>query len=281
MDAAQLAHFLRSRREQIQPADVGLATGPWRRTPGLRREEVAALAAMSVDYYTRLEQQRGPRPSVGVVAALARALRLTRDEADHLWRLAGHQPPPRFTPTQHVSPALLRILDSLDDIPAMVVSDLEETLAQNRLAIALVGDHSALTGPARSLIWRWFLDPASRRLHPDDFHAHHSRELVSDLRAASVRRGGDAVSTRMIRELLAGSTEFRGLWARHDVQVLRSQTKRIVHPDVGMLELECLRLVNDDDGQRLLLFTAPKGSETAGRLRLLSVIGSQRIAGAR
>src|SRR5438105_6597266 len=142
MDRTGLGEFLRHRRETLRPRDVGLAEGPRRRTKGLRREEVAQLAGMSTDYYARLEQQRAPQPSVQITSALARALRLTLDERDHLFGLIGHNAPARFQRSEHVSPALMRVLDRLDDTPAMVHSDLVDTLAMNPLAVALLGDHT-------------------------------------------------------------------------------------------------------------------------------------------
>lgn len=160
MDNKALADFLRHRREALRPRDVGLVAGPRRRTQGLRREEVAQLAGMSTDYYARLEQQRAPQPSVQITTALARALRLTLDESDHLFALIGHNAPARFQPSAHVSPALLRVLDRLHDTPAMVHSDLIDTLAMNPLAVALLGDQTRHTGLARSAFYRWFMDPA-------------------------------------------------------------------------------------------------------------------------
>src|SRR6201996_7295960 len=139
MDRAALADFLRRRREALQPADVGLPAGVpgRRRTPGLRREDVAALAAMSTDYYTRLEQQRAPQPSEQMLGSLAPALRLTRDERDYLFLLAGHAAPPQTATGAHVPPALLRVLDRLADTPALILSNVGETLVQNRMAAAL------------------------------------------------------------------------------------------------------------------------------------------------
>src|SRR5690349_10221998 len=161
MDRAQLADFLRRRREALQPEDVGLTRGPRRRTDGLRREEVAALCGMSVDYYSRLEQQRGPQPSEQMIAAIARGLRLSLDERDHLFRLSGHNAPHRTLRTDHVNPGLMRVLDRLDDTPAQVMTDLGETLLQTRLAVALLGNQTRFTGLERSAIYRWFTDPAS------------------------------------------------------------------------------------------------------------------------
>src|SRR3954465_9301863 len=140
MDSKELAEFLRHRRETLRPRDVGLIKGPRRRTAGLRREEVAQLAGMSTDYYARLEQQRAPQPSTQIATALARALRLTLDERDHLFALIGHNAPARFQHSEHVSPTLLRVLDRLHDTPALVLTDLADILAQNPLSIALTTD---------------------------------------------------------------------------------------------------------------------------------------------
>ena len=212
VDRAQLADFLRRRRELLQPDDVGFGTGPRRRTKGLRREEVAMLAHMSTDYYARLEQQRGPQPSEPMLAALARALRLSQDERDHLFRLAGHAPGPRARRTDHVNPALMRVLDRID-APAQVMSDLGETLVQNPLAVALVGDQTRFTGPARSLLYRWFIDPAERQLYAPEEHLQHSRVYVAYARSVLARDPGDARAAEMIEQVKAGSREFADLWA--------------------------------------------------------------------
>ncbi len=275
MDKEQLADFLRRRREALRPGDVGLPMGVRRRAPGLRREEVAALAQMSTDYYNRLEQRRGPQPSQQIVTSLARALRLTTDERDHLFRLAGHVAPPRHAPSDHVSPGLLRILDRLDDTPAQVITDLGEVLSQNRLAVALLGDHTCFTGPARSFVWRWFADSSARALYPPADHDQQSRVLVADLRSAVVRRGRDPRADAMVSALRSSSAEFAALWDAHEVAVRRSDHKRIVHPLLGVIELDCQILVAENEAQRLLIFTAPVGSEGAQQLELLSVVGAQ------
>lgn len=198
MDREQLADFLRHRREALQPEDVGLARGARRRTNGLRREEVALLASMSTDYYTRLEQQRGPQPSEPMLAAIARALRLTSAERDHLYRLAGHTPPARTCRSDHVSPAMLRVLDRLDT-PAQVMTDLAETLVQNPMAVALLGDESrfALGSLERSRFYRWFTDPQERAIHADDEHDRISRSYASALRVAMGRHPDDARGVRL------------------------------------------------------------------------------------
>lgn len=268
-----MADFLRRRREALQPADVGLPKGPRRRTSGLRREEVAALSGMSADYYTRLEQRRGPQPSEPMLAAIARGLRLSADERDHLFRLAGHGTPTRVARSGHVSPALLRVLDRLEDTPAMVLSDLGETLAQNRLAAALLGDHSGYEGLARSSIYRWFTHPAERAIYPGGYHDQYAREIVANLRAAASRNGRDARVAELVRELSARSVEFARLWERHEVGLKPARRKVIVHPELGGIELDCQFLFTDDLAQALLVFTATPGTEDYDRLALLGVIG--------
>ena len=130
---------------------------------------------MSTDYYSRLEQQRGPQPSEQMVAALARGLRLTLVERDHLFRLTGHGAPSRVLRSDHVSPGLMRVLDRLDDTPAQVMSDLGETLVQNPLAIALLGAQTRYSGPARFAVYRWFTDPAEHLLYPAPDRDAHGR----------------------------------------------------------------------------------------------------------
>jgi transcriptional regulator with XRE-family HTH domain len=279
MDREQLAQFLRSRREALRPSDAGLASGVRRRTSGLRREEVAALANISTDYYTRLEQRRAPQPSENVIGSIARAMRLTLDERDHLYRLAGYDVPYRHLPSDHVSPGLMRVLDRLHDTPAAVMTDLAETLAQNRMATALFGDASGFTGHARSGIYRWFTDPAARSAYPEADHAEESRVLVADLRAATVRRRQDARSTALVDRLLAVSEEFAALWADHEVAVLRSRRMRISHPAIGVIELDCQALIEESQSQVLALFTAAPGSKAAEQLEFLSVIGLQELHG--
>jgi transcriptional regulator with XRE-family HTH domain len=273
MDRPGMADFLRRRREALQPADVGLPKGPRRRTSGLRREEIATLSGMSTDYYTRLEQRRGPQPSEQMLAAIARGLRLSADERDHLFRLAGHGTPTRMARMDHVSPALLRVLDRLEDTPAMVLSDLGETLAQNRLAAALLGDHSGYTGLTRSAVYRWFTDPAERAIYPDSYHEKFARELVSGLRATSSRLGRDTRVAELVRRLSEQSAEFAELWERHEVGLKPARRKVVVHPELGGIELDCQFLYTDDLAQSLLVFTATPGTEDYEKLALLGVIG--------
>ena len=279
MDRDGLADFLRRRRAALQPGDVGLAAGSRRRTRGLRREEVASLAHMSTDFYARLEQRRGSRPSPQTVAALARALRLTPAERDHLFSLAGHNPPPRAFRTDHPSPGLLRILELLD-APAQIVSDLGVTLAQNRLGVALMGDQTRHTGLRRSMVYRWFTDPGARRLFPESEHPRHTRDHVAALREVHGRAGNDPECRELVDILLRESPEFAAEWERHEVKERSGTLKRFQHPVVGPLALDCQVLTAENLTERLVVFTAAPGTEDADRLALLGVVGTQEFPSA-
>ncbi|MFC8526795.1 helix-turn-helix transcriptional regulator [Nocardia sp. NPDC057227] len=274
----ELGAFLRSRRERIRPEQVGLVAGPRRRVSGLRRDEVAQLAGASVDYYVELERGAGSQPSEQMLAALARALRLTRDERDHLYHLA-ERPIPR-TADPHLHPGMLDLLTRLTGTPAQVITDLHVPLVQNPLAVALLGDQSGLRGPEASFVYRWFTDPDARRIYPEQDHPVHARAFVADFRAAAARRdAGDSEARTLIDDLLARSPEFAALWAEHDVAVRRDDRKRILHPSLGLLEVNCLNLFSEDGRQRLLWFTPALGTESADRLALLAVVGSEDFPG--
>jgi transcriptional regulator with XRE-family HTH domain len=281
MDRATLADFLRHRREALQPQEVGLPAGARRRTRGLRREEVAALAAMSTDYYTRLEQQRGPQPSEQMLASLARALRLTGDERDYLFQIAGHNPPTPATAAAHVAPALLRVLDRLSDTPALILSNLGETLVQNRMADALFGDKSGFTGLARSEVYRWFTDPAERLRYPEHDRDRQSRAQVANLRAAYGSMGPRSRAGELVRALQKASPEFAALWERHEVARRFEDHKTLIHPELGPIEVDCQVLFTEDQSQALLVLTAPPRTEGYEKLQLLGVLGQQRFADAR
>ncbi|MEU2056358.1 helix-turn-helix transcriptional regulator [Streptomyces bungoensis] len=277
MDRALLADFLRARREVLQPEDVGLPRGSRRRTGGLRREEVAALAGMSVDYYSRIEQQRGPVPSEQVLAGLARGLHLTLSERDYLFDLAGHSAPRRVLRDDHVSPTMMRIIERLADTPALVMSRFHETLLQTRPAVALLGDYTRFSGLSRYLIYRWFTDPAQRDLYPVEDHGLRGRVFTADLRAAYTAdptgRAGDIVAA-----LLEASQEFTEVWRLHEVDVTHhNDLKRYRHPELGELELYCQRLVDPDQAQELLVFSATPGSPSYEKLQLLPAVGAGRV----
>lgn len=279
MNLVELGLFLQSRRARILPGEVGLPSGPRRRVPGLRRDEVAQLAGASVDYYIELERGRGVQPSTQMLAALTRALRLDGDEREHLFRLAGRAVPVVQGTASHVQPALLALLDRLDTTPARIITDLHETLVQNRLATALLGQPVQGPGQEASFVHQWFSDPASRSLYPVEDHPHHSKVMVSDLRAAVGRRDrNDARCVHMVRQLRRASAEFVELWDTGDVAVRRGDRKRIIHADLGLVDINCQNLFSEDGHQRLQFFTAPAGSPAAEQLRLLAVVGIQDMA---
>jgi transcriptional regulator with XRE-family HTH domain len=276
MDRQALAEFLRRRREAVRPAEVGLPAGVRRRTAGLRREEVAQLTGMSVDYYVRLEQARSAQPSPQMLRALARALRLTDDETDHLYRLTGHAVPDRGGLSVHVRPALLFVLDQMRDAAAFVCSDTNVVLAQNELAKVLMGDSVAGdTGLRASMIWQWFKDPRARETAPVEDHDEHSRTMVADLRAAWARRRGDADMRELVESLLEHSAEFAELWARHEVAARHMQHKTFL-TRVGPITLDCEVLATTDN-QRLVVLAPPAGSSALEDLRLLAVVGDQAV----
>jgi transcriptional regulator with XRE-family HTH domain len=272
IDRTGLADFLRRRREALQPEDVGLPRGARRRTPGLRREEVAALSHMSTDFYSRLERERGPQPSEQMVAAIAQGLHLSLDERDHLFRLAGHHPPTREAAGDHVSPGMLRIFDRLGDTPAEIVTELGETLRQTPLSIALVGDSTRWTGPARSIGFRWFTEPSARRLHPEEDHAHYSRMYASGLRGVVALRGPDSRAAHLVGLLLERSEEFRRVWDLHEVGIRPKEVKRYLHPAVGPLELSCQVVQDPFQSHALLVYTATPGTPSHEGLRLLAAV---------
>ena len=272
-----LAAFLRRRRESLQPEDVGLRRGPRRRTEGLRREELAGLCHMSTDYYSRLERATGPQPSEQMVASIAQGLHLSLDERDHVFRLAGHNPPSRGTSSEHISPGLLRILDRLEDTPAEVVTELGETLRQTRMGMALTGDASRRSGPARAVGYRWFTDPTARAPYPPEEQLYLSRVYVAGLRSLVTLRGNGSRAAQLADLLLPRSAEFRELWTAQEVGVRPPEVKRFDHPEVGRLELHCQTLLDPDQSHRLLVYPAVPGSESHEKLQLLAVIGATTL----
>jgi transcriptional regulator with XRE-family HTH domain len=259
MNRVQLAEFLKDRRARVSPSDAGLPEGARRRTPGLRREEVARLAGISVDYYARLEQGRGPHPSRQVLAALGRALRLFEDERAYLFRLAGEQPGPPAGPSQVVPPGIRHLLERLDDTPAFVIDAKYDLLAWNRMAVRLMGEPP----PERNMIWNAFCGPMPVAADSAPEFQSFAEESVADLRAAAARYPDDEGIRSLIARLHAGSPEFTRRWKQHHVCVRRTTLKTLTHPVYGELQLECQVLHADDSGQRVVFYTAAPGTPTA------------------
>jgi transcriptional regulator with XRE-family HTH domain len=277
MDKQELGAFLRSRRERLRPQDAGLPTGPRRRTPGLRREEVAVLAHISTEYYVRLEQGRAPRPSAEVLAAISAALRLTDAESDHLHVLAGTAPSRTGRHRRDVRPSILALLERLPQTAAFVTSATFEVLAWNDLAAALMEDFGRLAPRERNLARRAFLGsgPDGTPLYgvsdADEFRQH----VVMELRATLARYPADPAVTGLVAELRDGSAEFARLWERHDVHHMPVLTKTFRHPAVGEITVDCDSLALTDRDQHLVLYSAPPGSPSAESLALLNVLGTE------
>lgn len=254
--ARELGELLRSRRERLRPADVGLPAGTRRRTRGLRREEVAQLAAISSTYYTYLEQGREVRPSRQVLDALSAALRLDAAERRHVHELV-HGAPPAETPAvaEAPPPALASLVDRLDPCPAYVTGRCWDVLASNRAARTLWTDWPARPPEARNLLWWMFSDPAARQVMVD--WPAEASALLGRFRTAAARHPGDPGFGSLLERLHAVSPEVREWWPQHRVMPLSSGTKRLRHPALGEIELEhvVLRLADDPD-QKLVTFTA-------------------------
>jgi transcriptional regulator with XRE-family HTH domain len=277
VDRTELGAALRTWRERLRPAEVGLPAGVRRRTPGLRREEVAGLAGMSVDYLTRVEQGRGPRPSEAVLAGLARALRLTDAERAHLFELAGVAPPPPGRIRSAVRPSVQRLMDRFTDLPVMLLDAKCDVLAWNHLAAALIGDMSAVPPGQRNVVWQAFLGHQSRVDAAAEERERLDRAIVSDLRRAAARYPDDPGLARLVAELRAGSDRFERLWTLRELDERHGDTKRIRHPELGVLELDCNVLHVQGDDQVLLVYSAQPGTREAEALALLGVVGLQEI----
>ncbi|MGC4963717.1 helix-turn-helix transcriptional regulator [Gordonia sp. DT101] len=277
MDRQELGEFLRSRRERLRPEDVGLPSGSRRRTPGLRREEVAVLAHISTEYYVRLEQGRAPRPSSEVLAGIGGALRLTDTESDHLHVLAGTAPSRTALHRRDVRPSILALLERLPQTAAFVTSAVFEVLAWNDLAAALMEDFAALAPGDRNLARRAFLRPthAETALYGVSDAAEFRHHVVMELRSTVARYPSDPAVSALVEELRNASPEFARLWERHDVQAAPMLTKTFRHPVVGEITVDCDSLTLTDRDQTLVLYSAPPGSPSAEALALLNVLGVQ------
>ncbi|HEY3014730.1 MAG TPA: helix-turn-helix transcriptional regulator [Nocardioides sp.] len=282
MQRTELAAVVRRARERLTPEQVGLPAGPSRRTPGLRREELALLAGISVDYVVRLEQGRSSRPSTQVLTALARALRLDTDERDELFHLAGSTPPAPGLIDLHVRPSVLRLIDRFADLPTMVLSAKGDVLAWNAMSSALHGDWSRLPVDRRNLNRLRFLpDPADPPRSRVVATAASGPQNVQGLRAAAARYPKDPELARLLDDLRAGSEEFARLWDEGGATTWRSHRKTLVHPQLGEITLDCDTLHVPDTDQALVVYSAPAGSQGAGSLALLRVIGTQDLSATR
>ena len=266
----ELAAFLRSRRARLLPSEVGLPDGVRRRTPGLRRQEVAQLAGMSVDYYIRLEQARGPNPSRQVLSALSRALMLTRDEREYLFRIAGESPPPTVGPSREVTPGLRYLLDSLPETPAYIVDAKYDVLAWNELATHFISDLSTVAESDRNMIRWMFRQPDTDPHWSQEDTVRFARATVADLRAAYARYPGDRGIEELVTELLGVSRRFAEMWAAHEVEVRRRIVKQVKHPLAGPLEFECQVLHIPDTDQRVIVYCAAPDSPTQQAFRRLA-----------
>ncbi|MCC3765092.1 helix-turn-helix transcriptional regulator [Glycomyces sp. TRM65418] len=268
---SEIADFLRSRRARLSPGEAGLPDdGRVRRVPGLRRDEVARLASMSVEYYTRLEQGRAGNPSPEIIEALAEALRLDRSERDHLQDLFGRRGTSRRAPiaAQRVRPGLLLTLQSLESVPAFIIGRRTDVLAANRLARAVLTDFEALPAKRRNLARFYLLDPAAKAIALD--WERMARDTVAMLRFDAGRHPDDRQLAELLAELEAACPEFGEWWNDHQVLRRTNGTKRYAHPVVGEMEFqyEAFEMPGDPD-QYLCVYNVEPGSASAEALRLL------------
>jgi len=274
--AGELGAFLRTRRGALSPQEAGITSYGRRRVSGLRREELAQLAGVSVAYYTRLEQGQSIAASVSVLDALARALRLREDERQHLFELARPRPAARPRPPrhEHATPGGLQLLGAMSEVPALILGRRSDVLAWNRLGHALLAGHLPFDAPLDpvsrpNLVRMLFLDPHTRELHRD--HDAEATLVVASLRFTAAHHPDDRALAELVGDLSVRDRGFADLWARHVVRLCSSGTKRLRHPTVGELDLRYQALhLPDADGQRMLTHTAAPASSSADALRLLS-----------
>jgi transcriptional regulator with XRE-family HTH domain len=269
---AELGACLRAWRDRLSPEEAGLpGGGRRRRAPGLRRQEVATLAGLSVEYLARLEQGRASHPSTSVIGPLARALRLSDAERNHLLVLAGHAPQTSARADPHITPALQRILDRLADTPVHVTDDTWRAIYANRMARSLLGDDFFEGEP--NVARRYFLGLPCR-VADENGHDDRFRDgIVADLRRGLVRSPQRELVRELVDELTAASPEFAERWERADIGPHRTHHKAIIHPEIGRIEVDCDVLRVEEASLRIVVYTAPKGSADAQALALLATIG--------
>jgi transcriptional regulator with XRE-family HTH domain len=271
---AELSDFLRTRRAKIVPSDVGLADGARRRTPGLRREEVALLANIGATWYTRLEQGLPINVSADVLDGISRALRLTSDERRHLHLLAGLSPTVVPPNEERVSDLVLRVLAGLDPLPAYIRGRRWDVLAWNRSADALTG-FSGVAGKSRNIVWRLFCDATMPCRLGDP--ACTKRRCVAQFRAVAAKYPHDPAFIELIDDLRTNSPEFKQLWAEHDVLGSADGLKHYIHPELGEMILDHTTFELPGDGDmRMIVLTATPESESERKLHLLSPTADSR-----
>jgi transcriptional regulator with XRE-family HTH domain len=273
----ELGTALHRWRDRTAPAEAGLPASEPRRAPGLRREELAQLAGLSVDYIVRLEQGRATSPSVQVLASLARALRLSDDERRHLFLLAGQSPPASGHVSDHLPPSVQRLLDQLEGTPLSVYDAAWNLITWNALWAALVGDPSAAHGRSRNVAWQHFAGLPSRITHSPEQEARFEAALVADLRTTADRYPTDKDLRFLIGELRRVSNRFSGLWNSHIDGCHDSSIKTVHHPDVGPVTVDCDTLSVPGSDLRIAAYSAAPGSTDAEKLGLLRVIGLQAM----
>lgn len=264
-----VASYLRLWRARLQPADVGLPDAGRRRTRGLRREELASLAGISVDYLIRLEQGRAVSPSPAVLAALARALRLEPEERDHLYVVAGHAPPKRTNVCSDVTPGVRRVVDRLGDVPVAVYDAAWTIIYWNRLWAALMGDPSVLSGRERNLLWRAFTRSATRVTRSPQEVSAFQQAAVADLRRATGNYPGDLRLQGLVADLRQASPRFDELWQRGILTQPDTGPKTITHPELGSITLDCDVLTVAGTDLRVIVYTTDPASPDAEKLELL------------
>ena len=273
-----IGSYIQAWRHRLQPADAGLPAGSPRRTRGLRREELASLAGISVDYLVRLEQGRATNPSTQVLAALSRALRLTLQERDHLYTVAGQALPRKSAMPTHVDPSVQRLVDRMADLPVAVYDPAWTIITWNAAWAALMGDPSTASGRDRNLLWRTFTGKSTRVRKSDREADDFETNAVADLRRAAGSYPDDPSLGQLVDELRQASPRFAKLWAERVVNTTASKTKTIDHPGVGAITLDCDVLTVAGSDLRLVVYTAEPGPD-ADRLRLIQVLGLQKISG--
>jgi len=275
---SELGTVLRAWRDRVSPVEAGLPAGGDRRSPGLRREELAMLAGISVDYIVRLEQGRATNPSAQVLGALARALRLTDDERDHLYRVGGVAVPTKTMVPRHVTPGVQHIVDRLGEVPVSVFSAAWDTLLVNDLWTTLFGDAPARHGRDANLVWRRFTGEIADVSHSVEHGEQFTRDLVCDVHVATTRYPDDVPLRELVADLRATSEEFEQHWGSAIFGEHRESRKTVHHALVGPITFDCDVLAAPGSDLKIVVYTVVPGSEDAAKLDLLRVSAVRTFA---